>query len=164
MSWCPETSIRCLIWTKFGQAQKMDSAPVLVMISHKFLQVYMEAIPLNFRLVTGVITQTCRGDDAGLWVPPTLGNDWLVGLCKARVRWVTELIGFGLLTFQRRNISQSLLLGSSHQAYYNQEALVWWGFVFCVCRGLSARTIPLEIVFEGKTGYWTKEKCYKRIW
>ena len=70
---CPETSIHCLIGTKLGQAQKMDSTPVSVIISHEFLQVYMEAIPLDFRLVIGVIPQTRRREDAGLWMLPALG-------------------------------------------------------------------------------------------
>lgn len=152
---CPETTIHCLIGrTKLGQAQKMVSALVLVIMSCRlFLQLCVKAVLVDFKLfIWGhQALRLCWERKLGS-VCPLIGNGRWVGLYRVRVGGDLWAHWPWLHTFQRRIVSLPgyILLGSCHQPCYYQNVLVWLGFVIWLWGGLSAGTVPLKMVIVGK--------------
>lgn len=163
-AWCPETTIHCLTGrTKWGQAQKIVSALLLVIISCKLLlQLCVKAVLVDFKLfIWGhQALRLCWERKLGS-VCPLIGNGRWVGLYRVRVGGDLWAHWPWLHTFQRGIIS---LPGYTpwllSPALLLPKCVGLIGICHLTLRWSECWNHSIENGHCGESKkFWTKEKC-----
>lgn len=145
--------VHCLIWrTTWGQAWKMVSTLVLVIISHELVwQLCVKVSPVDFKLsIWGHQALTLSEGKLSCVCRPhcVMADRWA---CATSVWGMSELVRSHPLTSQRGSRSLPVSLAPLPKCHYCQEVLVWLGFLWFVSEGAWV----LEL-FHWKCSLWRK--------